>query len=120
MVDPIEGARNANLDVDYPSIKQKGYRVKEAARDGFKAAANKLESIDTGEKTTEKLGFIRINDHTMKPMLDDAADIIKGLKNSVYDPINQLVDHAEQVHDELQRKYNEEAKAAKENNGVAA
>ncbi len=114
MVQPIEGARDANNDIDYPSIKKKGEAIKDIAKEDLEQVAESLRDIDTGEKTLDRI-IIKINDHTLKPLIVEVADSIEELNSEVDGPINDIIAHAEEVHDALQRKYNEEARAAQAN-----
>lgn len=99
-------AKKATDDIDPKEIKKAIENIKESCDEKMKDFNSTLKAIEPNAEEA-----IRIEGTTLKNYITDIKEVADSAGKDIATTLDPLVEKAQEKHDELQKKYNEEAHA---------
>ena len=102
-------AKDASNDIDCEAISAAVASIKATAKETLEDIGYQIRNVEAGKEV------LSVEDKNLKPLIDDVAGWIDSLpQQGIYDTLDSAESYAKERHNELQKKYNAEAKAEKD------
>ena len=100
-----ETAKDAASDIDYKAIEAACDKILEVAKDELKKVSKAIGNVQLGANA------LCVEDKTLQPVVDEVSDFVNTLpEKGMVSFLDEIKSRSLQAHNELQTKYNDEAK----------
>ena len=102
-----ETAKDANSDVDYPSIEAACDTIATTLKDELNKISKAIANVQIGKEA------LCVSDKSMQPVVDEVSDFVKGLPEAggITSFLDEVKTRALEEHNRIQKEYNEAAES---------